>query len=337
MQIRENVDITKFNTFGIKTNARYFTEIENETDLLNLLKEKVFIENPRLFLGGGSNILFTKDYEGLVILNKLKGIEILKEDNEEVYIKAYGGEIWDDLVVFSTLKEYWGLENLALIPGTVGAGPVQNIGAYGSELKDIFYSLTALDIENASFCDFTKDECEFGYRDSVFKTKYKGKYFIVSVIFKLSKTQNPNTEYRILKNYIEENKLVIKNSKDISDIVSSIRKSKLPDPKIIGNAGSFFKNSYINKEKLAELQKSYPEIPYFIEDELIKIPTAWLIETCGFKGKLFGNIGVHDKQSLILVNHGGGKGEEIRDLAYHIMAEVDKKFGIKIEPEVNIL
>lgn len=337
MKILENFDLTKFNTFGIKTNAKHFVEISKEEELLELIANPIFKNNSKLFLGGGSNILFTKDFDGLVILNKLTGIEILKEDEDEVYVKAYGGEIWHDLVLYTVNKGYFGLENLSLIPGSVGASPVQNIGAYGSELKDNFFSLTALDIETGEFRDFSKDECEFGYRDSVFKNKYKGKFFIVSVVFKLSKKQSLNTDYRVLKNYINENKIEVRNSKDISDIVATIRRSKLPDPKVLGNAGSFFKNAYISKEKLEELQKSYPEVPYFIEEDKIKIPTAWLIETCGFKGQVFGNIGVHDKQALILVNHGGGEGLEIKALALKIIEAVYQKFGIQIEPEVNIL
>ncbi len=337
MKILENFDLTKFNTFGIKTNAKYFVEISKEEELLELISNPIFQNNPRLFLGGGSNILFTKDFDGLVILNKLTGIEILKEDEDDVYVKAYGGEIWHDLVLFTVNKGYFGLENLSLIPGSVGASPVQNIGAYGSELKDSFFSLTALDIETGEFRDFSKDECEFGYRDSVFKNKYKNRFFIVSVIFKLSKKQSLNTDYRVLKNYINENKIEVRNSKDISDIVATIRRSKLPDPKVLGNAGSFFKNTYISKDKLEELQKSYPEIPYFLEEDKIKIPTAWLIETCGFKGKSFGNVGIHEKQALILVNHGGGEGAEIKDLALNIAKNVYDKFGIEIIPEVNIL
>jgi UDP-N-acetylmuramate dehydrogenase len=337
MQILENYDLTQFNTFGIKVRAKYFVEINTILDLSSLILENIFKENPKLFLGGGSNILFTEDFDGLVILNKLKGIEVIKEDNEEVLVKAFGGEVWNDLVLFTVEKGYFGLENLALIPGSVGASPVQNIGAYGVELKDSFYSLTALDIEDGSFRDFNKEECEFGYRDSVFKTKYKGKYFILSVTFKLTKNGNLNQDYKVLKNYIVQNNLKIEKPKDISEAVSSIRRSKLPDPKVLGNAGSFFKNAYIEENKLNQLLQSYPDMPYFKEDNKIKVPTAWLVESLGFKGKVFGSAGVHDKQALILVNHGGAKGEDIQALADDIVKAVKDKFDIEIVPEVNII
>lgn len=337
MKILENFDLTKFNTFGIKAIAKYFVEINSLKDLSSLSRENIFKENSKLFLGGGSNILFTQDFDGLVILNKLTGIEILKEDEQEVFIRAFAGEIWNDLVSFAVNKGYFGLENLALIPGSVGASPVQNIGAYGVELKDSFFSLTAFDIENGSFKDFYKDECEFGYRDSIFKTKYKGKYFIVSVTFQLTKNGKLNQDYKVLKNYITENNLTIVRPQDISEAVSNIRRSKLPDPKVLGNAGSFFKNSYISEKKLVELLKTYSDMPYFKEDGKIKIPTAWMIENLGFKGKVFGKVGVHDKQALILVNHGGAEGKDIKTLAYEIIKAVKDKFDIEITPEVNIV
>lgn len=337
MKILEKFDLTKFNTFGIKAIAKYFVEINSLEDLLSLSQENIFKENPKLFLGGGSNILFTQDFEGLVILNKLKGIETLSEEDNTVFVKSFGGEVWNDLVLFTVEKGYFGLENLALVPGSVGASPVQNIGAYGVELKDSFFSLTAFDIENGIFRDFNREECEFGYRDSIFKNKYKGKYFIVAVTFRLNKKGELNQDYKVLKNYISENNLNILEPKDISEAVSNIRRSKLPDPKVLGNAGSFFKNSYINEEKLVELLKTYPDIPYFKEEDKIKVPTAWLIETLGFKGKAFGKVGVHDKQALILVNYGGAEGKDIKNLAYEIIKAVKDKFDIEIAPEVNII
>lgn len=337
MKILEKFDLTKFNTFGIKAIAKYFVEINSLEDLLSLSQENIFKENPKLFLGGGSNILFTQDFEGLVILNKLKGIETLSEEDNTVFVKSFGGEVWNDLVLFTVEKGYFGLENLALVPGSVGASPVQNIGAYGVELKDSFFSLTAFDIENGIFRDFNRDECEFGYRDSIFKNKYKGKYFIVAVTFRLNKKGELNQDYKVLKNYISENNLNILEPKDISEAVSNIRRSKLPDPKVLGNAGSFFKNSYISEEKLIELLKTYPDMPYFKEEDKIKVPTAWLIETLGFKGKAFGKVGVHDKQALILVNYGGAEGKDIKNLAYEIIKAVKDKFDIEIAPEVNII
>lgn len=337
MQILENFDLTTFNTFGVKVYAKFFVEIKTENEFLELIKNEIYQNNKKLFLGGGSNILFTKDFDGLVILNKIKGIGILKEEGDFVWIKSFGGEVWHDLVLFAVERNYWGMENLSLIPGSVGASPVQNIGAYGAELKNITEEVVALDVNTGEQISFKGEECEFGYRDSIFKNKLKDKYFILAVIFKLKKISDIHTEYKVLDQYVKDNELELKTAKDISEAVSNIRRSKLPDPKILGNAGSFFKNVYISHDKLANLLDEYPEMPYFNEGENIKIPTAWLIETLGFKGKIFGKVGVHDKQSLILVNHGGAEGKDIKNLAYEIIKAVKDKFGIEIFPEVNII
>jgi len=336
IKILENYDLTKLNTFGINAKARFFVEINSEEDLKELFNTKEFQENEKFFLGGGSNVLFTRDFLGIVILNRLKGIEIVKEDTQNVWVKSMGGEWWNDLVNFAVEHGYWGIENLSLIPGTVGATPVQNIGAYGVELKDTLERVEAYEIETGDKKIFSKEECKLGYRDSVFKQELKGKYFILAIVLKLSKKPNSNISYKFLKDYLEQNNLNSENIKDISNAVSEIRRSKLPDPKILGNAGSFFKNVFVGVEKLNELKIKFPEIPSF-EEETIKIPAGWLIEQCGWKGKRIGNVGVHERQALVLVNYGGARGEEIKDLALQIISDVFKKFGLKLTPEVNLI
>jgi len=337
MKIQHNYNLFKLNTFGISASAKFFVEINNENDLKELFESKEFKDNAKLFLGGGSNVLFTKDFDGIVILNKLKGIEILREDSENVLIRCMSGEIWHDLVIFAVERGLWGIENLSLIPGTVGAAPMQNIGAYGAELKNVIIDVEAFDVSTGKKKIFSEEECEFGYRDSIFKNRLKDKYFISAITLKLSKKEKKNLNYKILSEHLEKNKIEVKNSKDISDAVSYIRRSKLPDPKVIGNAGSFFKNVFIEKAKLEKLQKIYPEIPYFNEGGAIKIPAAWLIEQCGWRGKKVGNVGVHDKQALVLVNHGNALGREVSSLADQIIADVKEKFGLELVPEVNLI
>lgn len=337
MEIKSNYNLSKLNTFGINVNAKFFVEVNNEEDLKELFTDPIFTENKKFFLGGGSNILFTKDFEGIVILNKLKGLEIKEENSEVVVVRAMGGELWHDLVMFTVERGYWGIENLALIPGTVGASPIQNIDAYGVELKDTIFCVEAFEIETGLKKIFSKEGCKFGYRESIFKNELKNKYFISAVTFNLSKKEKKNIEYKILKEYLEVNKIEIDNPKNISDAVISIRKSKLPDPKITGNAGSFFKNVFIDKDKLKELQDEYEKMPYFEEEGMIKIPAGWLIEQCGWKGKRIGNVGVHEKQALVLVNYGEATGSEIMDLADEIIRSVKEKFDLNIVPEVNIV
>jgi UDP-N-acetylmuramate dehydrogenase len=344
MKIQKNYNLTKLNTFGINVNAKFFVEVESEAEIKELFKMPQFKQNEKIFLGGGSNVLFTKDFDGIVILNKLKGIEILNEDNENVIVRAMGGEIWNDLVMFAANNGYWGIENLSLIPGTVGAAPMQNIGAYGVEIKNTLLNVEAFEIETGTKKVFTIEECALGYRESIFKNRLKGGYFISAVTFKLSKTPQLNISYKLLKDYLEENKIEINNPKNISKAVASIRKSKLPDPKILGNAGSFFKNVFIGLEKLEELKSKYPEIPSFKEDEVIKIPAGWLIEQCGprqsgasWKGYKTGNVGVHEKQALVLVNYGGATGLEVLELAKKIISSVKEKFGLELIPEVNVV
>ncbi len=339
MEIKQNYDLTKLHTFGVSVQARFFVEIESEEEIFELFKLPEFQNNKRIFLGGGSNVLFTQDFDGIVILNKLKGIEIKEEDAEYVAVRAMSGEVWHDLVLFAVEREYWGIENLSYVPGTVGAAPMQNIGAYGGELKNTLESVEAVELETGKTKIFSREDCKLGYRDSVFKNELKDKYFITAVNFKLSKKANPNLSYKILADYlsVKASPVAELRPKDVSDAVTSIRKSKLPDPAILGNAGSFFKNVFVEKGKLKELQETYPDMPYFAEGEFIKIPAGWLIEMCGYKGKRVGNVGVHDKQALVLVNHGGAEGEEIWNLAREIIASVYEKFGLKLVPEVNLI
>ncbi len=337
IEIKKDYDLTKLNTFGIFARAKFFVELEKESDLKELFLSSEFKNSPKLFLGGGSNVLFTKDFDGIVILNKIKGIEILKEDSENVFIKSMGGEMWQNLVEFAVSRGYWGIENLSLIPGTVGAAPIQNIGAYGVELKDILENVEAYDIETGEKKVFSKKECEFGYRDSVFKNKFKGKYFISAIVLKLSEKRNQHLRYRALQEFLDKNNIKVESSKDVSDAVMEIRKSKLPDPRVLGNAGSFFKNVFVSKQKLKDLLALYKNMPYYEEEENFKVPAGWLIEQCGWKGKKVGNVGVHDKQALVLVNYGGATGEEVKSLSEQIISSVNSQFGLILEREVNLI
>jgi len=337
MQIQKNYNLSKLNTFGINAITKFFVEVKSEADLVELFVLPVFKENKKMFLGGGSNVLFTKDFDGIIVLNKLKGMEIVENNLDTVLIRSMGGEPWHDFVLFAVGNGYWGIENLTLIPGTVGATPIQNIGAYGMELKDALSDVEAFEIETGKKKIFSKEECELGYRESIFKNKLKGKYFISAITLKLNKTEKKNIGYKALKEYLEKNKIEIKNSQDVSDAVACIRRSKLPDPKILGNAGSFFKNIFVKKEQLDKLKEKYPDISYFEENSVIKIPAGWLIEQCGWKGKRMGNVGVYEKQALVLVNYGGATGGEVLTLANKIIASVKEKFGLKITLEVDLI
>ncbi len=337
MEILSNYDLTKLNTFGISARAKFFVQLDKESELPELFASPEFKNNEKLFLGGGSNVLFTKDFDGIVVLNKLKGIEIPEENSKSIVIKSMSGEIWHNLVLFSIERGYWGLENLSSIPGTVGAAPMQNIGAYGAEIKNALENIEAYRIFDGVKKIFKKEECQFGYRDSIFKNKLKGEYFISAVTLKLSKIEKKNISYKSLANYFVKHKIKISHPKDVSDAVIFTRKSIFPDPKIIGNAGSFFQNVFVGKEKIQEMLAIYPQMPYFEEDKVTKIPAGWLIEQCGWKGKRVGNAGVHEKHSLVLVNYGGATGEEIKNLAEQIIASVFSKFGLTLVPEVNLI
>ena len=337
MKIEKNYNLSKLNTFGISARAKFFVEIHSEDELQELFVLSEFKNNQKIFLGGGSNILFTENFNGIVVLNKLKGMEILSEDVESAVIRSMSGEKWHDLVIFTVRRGYWGIENLSLIPGTVGAAPMQNIGAYGAELKNVLENVETFDIATGIKRIFSREECKLGYRDSIFKNELKDKYFISVVTLKLSRTGGKNTSYKALQEHLEKNKIEVKNPKNISDAVIFIRQSKLPDPKVIGNAGSFFKNVFVKKEQLQKLRADYPDMPYFEEDGVNKIPAGWLIEQCGWKGRRVGNVGVHDKQALVLVNHGGATGTELVKLAKKIIISVKEKFGLELVPEVNLI
>jgi len=337
MKIQKNYNLSKLNTFGIEANAKNFTGIESEADLKELFNLPEFKQNKKMFLGGGSNVLFTKDFDGFVVLNKLKGIEIIEENSEYALVRAMSGELWHELILFAVKHGLWGIENLSLIPGTVGAAPMQNIGAYGTELKDTLFDIEAFEIETGVKKIFTKEECELGYRESIFKNKLKGKYFISAVVLKLSKLENKNIVYKTLQEYFDKNKITEYSLKNISEAVASIRRSKLPDPKILGNAGSFFKNVFLGKDKLGAFLEKYPDLPYFEDDGSIKIPAGWLIEQCEFKGYRKGHVGVHEKHALVLVNYGGATGKEILELADKIITSVKEKFNVELVPEVNIV
>ncbi len=331
-------NLLPYNTFGISALASQFVEVNSVLQLQNLIQEKAILEEPFLILGGGSNILFIKNYEGLVLKNNLKGIEVSRENENYVWLKAAGGEVWHELVMFCVNKNWGGIENLSLIPGTVGAAPMQNIGAYGVEIKDTFEELEAINIQTGELEKFNNEQCKFGYRESIFKHEAKGRYFITSVTFKLNKKPDLNTSYGDIETLLKEWHIAKPTIADVSKAVIAIRQSKLPDPVLLGNAGSFFKNPVIEFSVFEKLQKNNPTLKSFpAADGKVKIPAAWLIEQAGWKGKRFENIGVHEKQALVLVNYGGGTGKELIDLAYKIIDSVKAKFGVALTPEVNII
>lgn len=338
MTVQKNVQLKPFNTFGIEANAKYFVEVSSIKELQNILQNPDYQGIERLVLGGGSNLLLTKDFDGLVIKINIKGVEVLKENNENIWIKSGAGVVWHDLVMHCVNENYAGMENLSLIPGTVGAAPMQNIGAYGIEIKEVFEELEALEISSGKISIFDKQTCNFGYRESIFKHEAKGKYIILNVTFKLNKKPTFHVEYGAIKDTLAEMGIIELNIKTISDAVIHIRQSKLPNPAEIGNAGSFFKNPEIPKTQFEALKIVFPNIPsYPVNATIVKIPAGWLIEQAGWKGQRFGNVGVHVKQALVLVNYGGGKGEEIKELSQKIQASVKEKFGIQLSAEVNFV
>jgi UDP-N-acetylmuramate dehydrogenase len=336
MLTQKNISLKPFNTFGIDVIAKEFVAVASIKELV-----KVLDTNPTdiLVLGGGSNMLLTKAVEALVLHVNLKGITEISKSENSVRIQVAAGENWHELVCWCLDKNYGGLENLSLIPGNVGTAPIQNIGAYGVELKDSFISCEALNIHTKTLKTFTKDECDFGYRNSIFKQALKGQYIITSVVFELSsKNHHLKTNYGAIETELNRSGIDQPTIQDVSKAVISIRNSKLPDPKVIGNSGSFFKNPIISLSKFEELQTQFPQMPsYKVSEDAIKIPAGWLIETSGFKGKTFTSYGVHSKQALVLVNHGGANGTDILNLSIQIQNAIKFIFDIDLETEVNIL
>ena len=338
MAPEQNVSLKSYNTFGIDVKADYFTAFTHVDSVSELLSHSEFKEMPRLILGGGSNILFTKDYNGIVLRNQIPGIELIKDDEDFWYVKAGAGVVWHQLVLWCIERGFQGIENLSLIPGSAGAAPIQNIGAYGVELKDSFHSLEAFHVTEGNIKSFTNEECNFGYRDSVFKRELKGQVIILSVVLRLRKRPQLNVSYGAITQELKRLGVEQPDVRSISDAVCNIRRSKLPDPSKIGNAGSFFKNPEVSAAVFASIKKEFPGIvAYDLPDGNVKLAAGWLIEQCGWKGKVIGHTGSHKDQALVLVNYGGASGNEIKDLAYTIQASVFEKFRVTIEPEVNIL
>lgn len=337
MNIQENISLLPYNTFGMDKKARFFVRAKSEKEVTDAL---LFAREKRLsvlVLGGGSNMLLTKDWEGLVLKIEIKGIKVQDDSEDEVLVKVGAGENWHEFVLFCIEKGYAGVENLSLIPGTVGASPMQNIGAYGVEIKEVFDSLWAIERTELAVRKFSWEECAFGYRESVFKAELKDRYIITEVWFRLSKKPQIKTSYGAIQETLKEMGKDHPSIKDVSEAVIQIRRSKLPDPAEIGNAGSFFKNPTIPLEHFERLKSEYPNIPGYPGQDTVKVPAAWLIEQTGWKGKRFGSIGVHAKQPLVLVNYGGGEGKDIVKLSQDIQSSVKEKFGITLQPEVNFV
>jgi len=338
MKLQSDFSLKSYNTFGIDVKAKLFARFESVPELQELLKMPALQQEQKLIIGGGSNLLFTQDFDGVVLQNSIKGIEVLRQDQEHVLVKAGGGEVWHEFVLFTLQHNLGGVENLSLIPGSVGAAPLQNIGAYGVELKDVFYELESVEIATGQVRTFSHQECAFGYRESVFKNALRGRYIVTSVTFRLSRQPELNTSYGAITTTLEEMQVQQPSIHDVSAAVCQIRRSKLPDPAQIGNAGSFFKNPEIPVQLYNQLKEKYPHMPaYPVSEQVVKVPAGWLIEQCGWKGKVIDNYGVHQHQALVLVNYGGASGEKVRQLAYDIIASVEEKFGIRLHPEVNIM
>ena len=335
--LQENISLKPYNTFGVEAKAKYFVEAKNENDLLEIFENNTAKTEKLLVLGGGSNMLFTENFNGLVLKVGISGITYTTQ-GDDVLLTAGAGVIWNDLVNYCVENGFAGMENLSLIPGTVGASPIQNIGAYGVELKDIFTSCTAFEIATGNIKTFTYEDCNFGYRDSVFKNEFKGKYIITSVTFHLSKTANLKTHYGAITTELLARGIDKPTIADISKVVSAIRVSKLPDPKTIGNAGSFFKNPIISQSDFDILSANFPDVVNFpVGNNEVKLAAGWLIEQCGFKGMVVGETGTWKNQALVLVNHGNASGHEVYNFSEQIIKTVRAKFNVNLEREVNIL
>jgi UDP-N-acetylmuramate dehydrogenase len=331
-----NTSLLPYNTFGFDVQATELIKIENKEQIVNLYEDG-FFKSPYRVISGGSNLLLTQNIQEPILLIRIPGIAQKDETDEYVCIEFGAGENWHESVLYCVENQFYGIENMSLIPGCIGAAPIQNIGAYGTELKDVFHTLSAYNIHTGNFENFNLQQCQFGYRDSFFKQQGKGKYIITSVTLKLSKTAKINTQYGDIQNTLILKNITNPSIKDVSDAVIEIRKSKLPDPAILGNSGSFFKNPVIEKSLAEKIQANHPDLKIFpVSDECVKIPAAWLIEKSGWKGHKRSHVGVHEKQALVLVHYGGGKGSEIQQLATEIQTDVANKFNVHLEFEVNI-
>lgn len=342
MKVEENISLQQLNTFGIRASTKYFARFNTVNELEELLDYGKSLTNkfrlPTMILGGGSNILFTKNFDGLVLKNEIKGIELVGEDEDHIYIKAGAGEDWHQFVLYCIQHGFAGIENLSLIPGKVGASPMQNIGAYGVEIKDVFHSLEAIQIKEKKHYTFHLEDCAFGYRESVFKKQFRNEFIITSVTFRLNKKPVFNISYGAIKQELEKMKINDLSIKAISDAVINIRSSKLPDPSIIGNAGSFFKNPEVEKDHFEKLQTGFPGISgYPVANGNIKLAAGWLIEKAGWKGFRKGDAGCHADHALVLVNYGHATGKEIYSLSEEIIQSVKAQYGIELEREVNIV
>ncbi|MCD9018388.1 UDP-N-acetylmuramate dehydrogenase [Fulvivirgaceae bacterium QH1ED-6-2] len=339
IHVQQNIDLSPYNTFGIQASAKAFTTVHSVSEVQALIQSPAFIQQKVLLLGGGSNLLLTQDFDGLVVKIEIMGKEIVRETDDQVVLKVGAGENWHALVLYCVERGWGGVENLSLIPGTAGAAPMQNIGAYGTEMKDVIVEVEAVEIRTANVHTFSNEACAFGYRDSIFKQQAKGLYIITAITLALTKRDHAlNISYGAVRETITALGYAEPSVKAISDAVIHIRRSKLPDPAVIGNAGSFFKNPTIPAAHYAALQQHYPSAPgYPAEEGMVKVPAGWLIEQCGWKGKRTGNIGVHQHQALVLVNYGGGKGNDLWQLALQIQHSVKEKFNIDIHPEVNVV
>ncbi len=336
MIIKENISLLSYNTFGIDAKADYFIEYNSVEELQTALKSEIVKSNRLLHIGGGSNLLFMKDFKGVILHSAINFIKKVSEDADAVMLEAGAVVNWDDFVAYTVEKGWGGVENLSLIPGEVGASAVQNIGAYGVEVQDVITEVNAVEIETGETKTFSVEDCQYGYRESIFKKELKGKYIITSVVFKLQKQPEFKLNYQHLEAEVLKNGAI--NLQNIRQTIIAVRESKLPDPKIFGNAGSFFMNPVISKAHFNELLAQYPQMPhYFVSDTEEKVPAGWLIDQCGWKGKQIGNAGVHDKQALVLVNKGGATGAEIVYLAEQIQASVKSKFGVELRAEVNYI
>ena len=332
MKVYKDCSLLSYNTFGIDAKTKELVEYESESELISFLR-KIPNEEPLFHIGGGSNLLLTKDFDGTILHSAIKGIEIARENADYVFVRVGSGEVWDDFVAYCVDKGWGGVENLSLIPGEVGASAVQNIGAYGAEAKDVIVKVEAINLRTTQRCSFDNAECEYSYRQSIFKNKFKGTFAITYVTFRLSKNPELNLSYGGLSKVVP----LPSSIAEVRNAVIDIRKAKLPDPEIQGNAGSFFMNPVVSQALFEKIYKDYPDMPYYKVDGGVKIPAGWMIEQCGWKGKSMGKAGVHDKQALVLVNRGGASSKDIMNLCDAICKDVYERFGVEIHPEVNFV